>query len=115
MFVLAHTHACLLLLSQIQLFCDHQLLCPWDFPGKNTGMDCHFLLQGIFPAHILKPRLLHCQADSLPLSHLGSPCAHTHMHTYISWTKIASFHLMSKSKTCLLEIFHLEPIVLALF
>ena len=24
------------------------LLCPWDFPGKNTGVDCHFLLQGIF-------------------------------------------------------------------
>ena len=25
------------------------LLCPWDFPGKNTGVGCHFLLQGIFP------------------------------------------------------------------
>ena len=23
--------------------------CPWDSPGKNTGMGCHFLLQGIFP------------------------------------------------------------------
>ena len=22
-------------------------LCPWDFPGKNTGVGCHFLLQGI--------------------------------------------------------------------
>jgi len=22
---------------------------PWDFPGKHTGVDCHFLLQGIFP------------------------------------------------------------------
>ena len=21
--------------------------CPWDFPGKNTGMGCHFLVQGI--------------------------------------------------------------------
>ena len=21
---------------------------PWDFPGKNTGVGCHFLLQGIF-------------------------------------------------------------------
>jgi len=21
-----------------------RLLCPWDFPGKNTGVDCHFLL-----------------------------------------------------------------------
>ena len=25
-----------------------KLLCPWDSPGKNTGMGCHFLLQGIF-------------------------------------------------------------------
>ena len=22
--------------------------CPWDSPGKNTGMDCHFFLQGVF-------------------------------------------------------------------
>ena len=25
-----------------------RLLCPWDFPGKETGVSCHFLLQGIF-------------------------------------------------------------------
>ena len=25
------------------------LLCPWDSPGKKTGMGCHTLLQGIFP------------------------------------------------------------------
>ena len=25
-----------------------RLLCPWDSPGKNTGVDCHSLLQGIF-------------------------------------------------------------------
>ena len=25
-----------------------RLLCPWAFPGKNTGVGCHFLLQGIF-------------------------------------------------------------------
>ena len=25
-----------------------KLLCPWDFPGKNTGVGDHFLLQGIF-------------------------------------------------------------------
>ena len=24
-----------------------RLLCPWDFPGKNTGVGCHFLLQVI--------------------------------------------------------------------
>ena len=25
-----------------------RLLCPWNFPGKSTGVGCHFLLQGIF-------------------------------------------------------------------
>ena len=33
-------------------------LCPWDSPGKNTGVDCHFLLQGIFPTQGLNPHLL---------------------------------------------------------
>ena len=34
--------------------------CPWDFPGKNTGVGCHFLCQGIFPTEGLNSRLLHC-------------------------------------------------------
>ena len=50
-----------------------RFLCPWDFPGKNTGVGCHFLLQGIFLTQGSNPCLLHWQADSLPLSHLGSP------------------------------------------
>ena len=33
------------------------LLCPWDFPGKNTGVGCHFLLQGIFPTQGLNLHL----------------------------------------------------------
>ena len=36
-------------------------------------MGYHFLLQGIFLTHGLNPCLLHWQADSLPLSHQGSP------------------------------------------
>ena len=49
-----------------------RLLCPWDSPGKNTGVGCHFLPQGIFPTQRLNPHLLHWQVDSLPLSHQGS-------------------------------------------
>ena len=33
-----------------------RLLCPWDFPGKNTGVGCHFLLQNkilIFISYLL--------------------------------------------------------------
>ena len=38
-------------LSRVQLFATPwtvalRLLCPWHFPGKNTGVGCHFLLQG---------------------------------------------------------------------
>ena len=46
------------------------------FLGKNTGVGCHFLLQGIFQTQGLNLHLLwllHWQADSLPLNHLGSP------------------------------------------
>ena len=32
-----------------------RLLCPWYIPGKNTGMDCHFLLQGDLPEPGIKP------------------------------------------------------------
>ena len=35
------------------------LLCPWNSPGKNTGVGCHFLLQGIFPTQGFNQGLLH--------------------------------------------------------
>ena len=68
----------LLLLScyHAQLFCDPRLLFPWNFPGKNTGVGCHFLLQGIFLTQGLNPSVPHWQADSLPLSHQGSSFCH---------------------------------------
>ena len=50
-----------------------RLLCPWDSPGRNTGMGCQALLQGIFPTQGLNLRLLHWQVDSLPLRLQGSP------------------------------------------
>ena len=46
------------------------------FLGKYTGVGCHFLFKGNFPIQRLNSSLLcllHCQADSLPLNHLGSP------------------------------------------
>ena len=50
-----------------------RLLYSLDFPGKNAGVGCHFLLQGIFPTQGLNLCFLPWQEDSLPLSHLGSP------------------------------------------
>ena len=50
-----------------------RLLCPWDFPGKNTGVGYRLLLQQICPTQELKVHFLQWQVDSLPLSHQGSP------------------------------------------
>ena len=38
-----------------------RLLPPWNSPGKNTGVGCHFLLQGIFPIQGSNPGLPHCR------------------------------------------------------
>ena len=40
-----------------------RLLCPWDFPSKNTGVGRHALLQGIFPTQGSTLPLLHWQVD----------------------------------------------------
>ena len=46
---------CVRTLSHVQLLRLHgweppRLLCPWTFPGKNTGGGCHFLFHRVFPA-----------------------------------------------------------------
>ena len=38
-----------------------RVLCPWDSPGMNIGVGCHFLLQGIFLTQGLNPGLLYCR------------------------------------------------------
>ena len=49
------------------------LLRPWDFPGKNTGAGCHFLLQGIFLTQGSNSGFQHCRQTLYRLSHQGSP------------------------------------------
>ena len=67
-----------------------RLLCPWDFPGKNIGVGCCFLLQGIFLTQRSNPflfRLLHWQADCLPPRDRAS---------LLSWINVPKFiHLFS--------------------
>ena len=41
------TQSCLLLCNPRTVA--NRVFCPWDSLGKNTGVGCHFLLQGIFP------------------------------------------------------------------
>ena len=49
-----------------------RLFCPWNPPGKNTGVVCHALLQEIFPIQGSNPGLLHCRQILYHLSHEGS-------------------------------------------
>ena len=46
-----------------------------NFPGKNTGVACHFLLLGIFPPQGSNPGLLHCRRIPGWLIYQGSPCS----------------------------------------
>ena len=75
----------------------------WNFPGKNTGAGCQFLLQGIF----LTQRLILCHlclqnwlTDSLPLCHLGSP--------YVTW--IVNISILQMKKPSLRKINNLPKV-----
>ena len=48
-------------------------LCPWDSPGKNTGVGCHALRQCIFPTQWSKPGLPQYRQIFYHLSHQASP------------------------------------------
>ena len=53
-----------------------RLLSPWDFPGENTGVGCHVLLQGIFPTQgLTRVSYVSCIGRQVPYHerHLGSP------------------------------------------
>ena len=71
--------ACVCVLSHVLLFVTpwtvpHQALLSIEFPGKNTGLGCHFLLQRVFLTQGLNPHLLcllHWQANSLPTAPTG--------------------------------------------
>ena len=78
--MLSSLHACMLSHSiMLDSLRPHGLqptrvFCPWDFSVKNTWVDYHLLLQGIFPTQGLNLHLfylLHWQADSSPVESLG--------------------------------------------
>ena len=64
-------------LSHVRLFATpwnvaYQALPSMDFPGKSTGVGCHFLLQAIFPTQGSNPGLPHCRQTLCHLSHQRS-------------------------------------------
>ena len=58
-----------------------RFLWPWSFPGKNTAVGCHFLLQRIFLTQGSNPHCLLWQVDCLPLSHQGTLIIFFNAHT----------------------------------
>ena len=56
---------------------------PWDSQSKNTGVGCHFLLQGLFPTQGLNSDVRHCR-QTLPSEPQGSPI-HKLENNYLWW------------------------------
>ena len=71
------TALCCSVVQSLSTLCDprtvaHQGLLSMGFSRQEHWSGLHTLFQGIFPTQGLNPHLLHWQAVSLPLSHLGS-------------------------------------------
>ena len=80
-----------------------RLLHPWNSLGKNTRVGCHFFLQGIFLTQGSKLHLwylMHWPADSLPLSHLGSPYVMTLLFLILYLTAYYFYLNLSVSSLC---------------
>ena len=80
-----------------------RLLCPWNSPGKNTGVVCSSLLQWIFPTQELNPGLPHYSQALYHLSHQGSPSILSYIlylsHIYLNISILALF-LICKCCCC---------------
>ena len=86
-----HTPSCLVTNSLSALFllgysCQTPL--SMGFSKQDTGVDCHSLLQGIFPAQRLNLGLLLCRQILYHLSHKGSPCAYYLLKKKVLDTKV---------------------------
>ena len=81
------TKLCPTLLLPHTLQCT-RLLCPWAFPGKNTGMGCHSLLRGIFLTQGSNQSLLHCRRFLY------------HWATREALSSISGFYLLDVGSNC---------------
>ena len=77
--------------SSLQPYGTAKLLRPWGFPGKNTGVGCHFLHQEILPTQGLNSGLPHCRQTLYPLSHQKIPLRILFCNSSI-WLHGSQFH-----------------------
>ena len=68
-----------------------------DSPGKNTGVDCHTLFQGIFPTQELNWSFLHCRQILYQLSYQGSPIQWLSYSNSLQQTVLQSKSLINTS------------------
>ena len=93
-----------------------RLLCPWGFSRQETGVGCHFLLQGIFPNQGSNLGLLHCRQTLYPLSHQGIPSKifwlEVLMRRFTYWLKSIDFwnisHMFSLHASYRQKLFVME-------
>ena len=85
-----------------------RLLYPGDFSGKNIGVGCHSLLQGIFPTQGSNLCLLHCQADSLLSETPGKPNIYIIFQIIFHYRLLQEIEYSSLCYTIILEEW--EPI-----
>ena len=86
-----------------------RLLCPWDSPGKNPGVGCHALFQGIFPSQRSKPGLLHWKQIFYHLSHQESPSS---LFMGLRIVSIDTYRLTKKGLAeCLANFHHLKWVI----
>ena len=71
-----------------------RLLSLWDSPGKNSGVGCHFLLQGIFPTQGSNPALLHYRQILYP-SVTWETLHFMHSSGYICQSQLSNLPLLS--------------------
>ena len=91
------------LLSCVRLFVTPwtiRFLHPWDSPGKNTGVGCHFLLQGSLPNPGIKPKSPALRADALTTEPPGNIKSMKIIHD--TWNSV-KFHFMYLLLKCLLN------------
>ena len=96
------------MLSHVQLFVtpwtvSHRLLYPWDFAGKNTGVDCHFLLHLRHWLWLNNVRII-CDVSSVQLLSRVQPFA-------TPWTAARQASLFITTSQCLLKLMSVESVM----
>ena len=96
------------MLSHVQLFVtpwtvSHRLLYPWDFAGKNTGVDCHFLLHLRHWLWLNNVRII-CDVSSVQLLSRVQPFA-------TPWTAACQASLFITTSQCLLKLMSVESVM----